>query len=139
LDKPVFSGYNPSEITSNDLIIPWTTLTDTHSAMNGGVYSIPKPGWYLTACDLVMYHVNTTPTTTRASIKVNGTDKGFLNSYSSSICQKAISRVKLMYLEENDNLFISSVTASATHKIVNTEELTGLEIFYLGNNFTTGN
>jgi len=141
---PIFEGYLSSDITANDLILPFTSEEDTHNRMNGGIFTADKQGYYYFFTDLSLNHNDTTRTAIRASYQINGVSvKSCIYDTGKSTEKLWCSESKMIkvFMNVGDTFNIISVNCSATHFIKSSmvyDKDSSLNIFFKGNNFTTG-
>ena len=141
LNKPIFIGYMSSDITSGSLIFPWTTMTDTHSAMNGGIWTCPKTWYYKLNTWHYHLHESITATEIDADIYQNGSKIAtVVSKWNSDVERLPMVKSMLIYAEKWDTLYTISITASATHYISwtwSTVLNTYLILEYVGDDFTS--
>lgn len=133
LDKPVFYGTMPSNVTASSLIFPFTTVyTDTHNSMNGGVYTIPKTGYYSFGLKVYGIHGSTIGYVA-VNILKNGSEAiGATGSYAVTYyISSAFTGVE--YFEEGDTLHCEAGNLSGTGAYVH--QSTYLTIEYIGDKF----
>jgi len=143
LDVPIFEGYLNTDITSTNLIIPWTTVIDTHSSMDGGIWTCEKAGLYDIIAHLSCY--GDAQGGPGATLILNSNTIATFNfQFSTATGDHYIYETEYKTLE----LSIGDTLYFKTNVNVNTDRYfkggtsanysNSVSIKYLGNNFTTG-
>jgi hypothetical protein len=145
LDKPLFRGYLTSNLTGVDLIFPWTTQIDTHNAMNGGVYTIPKTGYYNISISIYHDHQSATANSVAWYMYKNGAIAPIQSSSNFTYGDNTNTRYRLIsvelkgvYFEKGDTFYLITFLASASDFVYAHIDGSRMSIEYIGNKLTTG-
>lgn len=113
---PLFTGELPIHIKTVGTIFPWKTFIDTHNAMSGGIYEVPRDGYFCVSGNILINHTDSNRVPVSAYIYKNDEAIGYPYSYGNYHAQHHYVSFNVhVWCKKGDLIKLKTISANSSH------------------------